>query len=236
MKAQAFSNLLILPLLISGCGGSSGTTSPTTNSQSVTAQPQALTFNQQAGQQATVTLNGGAPPYTVKAADARFVNVSPVAMNAGVGTFTVIPVAGGSTSIAANDRNGGSVTVSVSTQVCTPPSPETFLTYPSSGASGISSSITQVWIADPNSDPGLSNLGAFAIRLVGSDGSSVQGANFTITQSQPPAGSAPPPSGPTYTYATSSVSGLKAGLTYQAQLTNSAYPCMPPAVLGTFST
>jgi hypothetical protein len=238
-KAISFRHVSLLAILaftVSACGGAGNSTVASSSNTAFAVQPQSLAFNGQAGDQSTVTLSGGAPPYTVKAADARFVNVSPIVMNAGIATFTVTPVAGGTTTIAAKDSNSASAMISVSTQVCTPPAPETFLTYPATGASGISASLSQVWVADPNNDPGLSNLGAFAIRLVGSDGSNMQGADFTTTQSQPPPGSATPPSGPTYTYATSSVSVLKAGLTYQAQLTNSVYPCMPPAGLGTFST
>lgn len=229
--------LICLPLLVTGCGGGAGSTPATgTPTKSLSAQPQSLAFTNQAGQQSTVTLIGGTPPYAVKVADLRFVSVSAPVTSSGTTTFTVAPIAGGSTTIAASDSNGASTTVSVSTQVCTPPAPTPILSYPASGATGISSSLSQIWVADRSGDPMISYLTAFGIRLVGSDGSTVQGLDLLVTNSSPPPGGAPPPTGSTYIYGTSSVSGAKSGLTYQVQLTNTVYPCMPPETLGSFST
>ncbi len=237
MKMELLSILITLPLLITGCSGGAGNTpATTTTAKSITAQPQALSFSEQAGQQSTVTLSGGTAPYTVKVNDPRLVNASAPSTTAGTTTFTVAPVAGGSTTIAASDVSGASTSVSVNTQICTPPSPELFLSYPASGATGVSTNLSEIWVAAyTNQGPiPISNIPAFSIRLIGSDGSIVQGADLSMTNSPPPPGSA---TSPGYdTYATSSVSGLKSGLTYQAQLTNSVYPCMPPVLLGSFST
>jgi hypothetical protein len=242
-----FPSLLIFTAsLLAGCGGSScdlcGGPPPPLKSP-IAAQPASVTFpNRQSAQTVTVTLNGGVAPYKAVAMDARYVDVSTPSTVSGVTTFTVSPVAGGTTSIAVSDSAGDvALDVPVTIQTCEPPFPALFMVYPSNSATAVSPGIANLWAALLTTDPFVSGISAFQTRLVGSDYSVIKGGNFALTTATPPPGSTIPPSsggGYTYTYdyLTSSVSGLKAGVTYQIQVTLATYTCVPPLMLGTFST
>ena len=238
--------LLLFALAASGCGGTGrgslcggGACGPPVAQLAV--QPSSIAFpNQQGKQSVTVSVTGGVSPYTATASDARYIDVSMLSYASGP-SFTVTPVAGGNTSITVRDGIGHFTSVPVTIDICVPPAPALWLVYPSPKATGVPASITAVWGAILTTDPGLPNVGMAASRLIANDGSVVHGGNFAITSATPPPGSTIPPSNSggytyTYDYATSAVSGLKSGVTYKVQMTVSGYSCLPPVMMGQFST
>lgn len=160
----------------------------------------------------------------------------------GVTTFTVSPVAGGTTDVTVNDSVGDvGLNVPVTIETCEPPSPNLFLVYPSNAAPAVSPGIPSVWAAILTTDPFASGISGFQTRLVGSDYSVINGGNSVVTSATPPPDSAIPPASAggytyTYDYLTSSLSGLKAGVSYQVQVTLPTYACIPPMMLGSFTT
>lgn len=228
-----------LAALLAGCGGGGGGSTPAPPSAPVfsalMAQPAAVTFTTQAGQQSAITVAGGTAPYKVKASDARLISLSTGSVANSGGTFSVSPVASGTSDIFVTDSTGASTTVTVTTPVCLPPAPTVQLSFPAGSSTGVSAQTNAVWVADYASDSALPYINTFALRLVGSDGSIIAGTNLQQQPGGPPAGSRSLPSA-SYVYATSNVSGLAAGVSYQVQLVNVVYSCMPVGTFETFST
>ena len=166
-----------------------------------------------------VSVSGGSGPYTVSVGNPDLVTLGTLSASAAGATFVV-----------------SSSAIAVAIPVCVPPSPSVILAFPVPGSAHVSTSLGNVWLAALSSQDAsaLASIPTFAVRLVGSDGSSVQGANLYVTSTPPPSGSAS--SAGYTTYAESAVSTLSAGLSYTVQLTNSQDPCMPPVLLGSFYT
>lgn len=215
----------------SSSGSSSGATTPHANVLSVT--PASVSFSGNSGQQATVSVAGSAGTVNFSVADPTLARVTSSGSNA----FTITPIAGGATTVTFSDGAGATGTFSLSTFVCTPPSPTLDWVYPAFGSSGVSTSVQNVWFGLYNtSNPINSTIPDYYAYLIGSDGSTIQGQGIVAASGSPPSGATPPSPGYTYTYYMSAISGLKAGVTYKMQLVDSKEQCLPPHVYGSFST
>lgn len=224
---------LALLIFIVGCGGGQAAPPLSQSGGSVALQavPSSIAFGTQANQQATITITGGRAPYTIAIGNPLLLNV---AQNGD--SLTVAPIASGTTDITVKDASATSLTIPATVATCTPPSPELMLSNPADGSNNVPASLGMIWVAAFSNQgaQALSTIPAFALRLVSSDGSSAQGTGLVPTSSTPPPGSAT--STGWNTYAEQPINALKAGVTYQVQLTNTSYPCMPPTVLGRFAT
>ncbi len=172
-------------------------------------------------------------PLSFSIADPSIVRVTATSSNA----FTVTQLAGGSTTVKVSDATGASGTLSVSTFICVPPAPPLDLVYPAYGSSNVPLSATNIWFGIYDTTNAVdATIPDYYVYLIASDGSTIQGQNLVLNTAAPPPGSTPPPSGYTFTYYTSAISGLKAGLTYKVQLVDPKELCLPPDVPGSFST
>lgn len=231
-------------LLLAGCGGGSGVECCLRPPQppAISAQPASLSFPYEQGTGSeTVSLSGGTPPYSVLADDAQYIDVSAPSSSSGEISFNVTPVAGGSTAITVRDSGGNELSIPVTIRICVPPAPALWLVYPAPSATAVPVSFANVWSALETTDPLLAYVGEVQTRLIGSDGSTIRGGNFVKTNATPPPGSAIPPASAggftyTYVYLTSPVAALKSGLNYSVQMTIPTETCLPPMILGKFST
>ncbi len=222
--------------IISACGGTpgQGVASPTAGITSLATQPQALSFSTQTTQPSTLTVTGGTGTYRLAVSDTRLVDVSTVAQSSLSTTFAVTPIAGGTTTIAISDTASNSATVPVAIDICLPPSPAFAQVYPSSTSSGVRTDVGAIWLASPTNGAYEDTITQYKIRLLASDNSIIETGPLALTNGPPPSGSAAI-SGYTV-YSTASVPTLRAGLRYQVQIISMSFPCLPPVVVGSFST
>ena len=226
---------LMAVLALADCGGGAtvaggGTTPP---AASLSFSPSSVSFSGSSGQRASVSVSGATGSLSFAVADPTIARVTPTAPY----TFTVTPLAGGSTTVKVTDGAGATGTFPVSTYVCVPPSPALDWVYPAYGSSNVPVGTGNIWFAIYlTGNPIESTITDSNVYLIGSDGSTIQGQNLVQNNTTPPAGSTPPAPGYTYTYYTSAISGLKAGLTYKVQLVDAKEQCLPPLVYGSFST
>jgi hypothetical protein len=227
----------VAAFILAGCGSGGSTSAPsggnTPRVASLVVSPSNASFSESSGQQASVSVSGATGTVSFTVADASMARVS----SSGASVFTVTPIAGGATAVTFSDSSGAVGTFSLSTFVCEPPSPTLDWVYPAYGSSSISSSTANIWFGLYDStNPINSTIPDYYAYLIGSDGSTIQGQALVNASSTPPPGATPPSPSYTYTYYTSTITGLKSGVTYKMQLVDSKEQCLPPHVYGTFST
>ena len=134
-----------------------------------------------------------------------------------------------------SDATGATGSMTTTTLECLPPEPAWQLVYPQAGATGVPTSFGKVWAAVLGSGVAvIAQIPVFYARLIGSDGSVITSGQFSVTTASPPPGSATLPSG--YTYATASVPSVAPSLSYNVQFADLSLTCLPPLILGAFST
>lgn len=228
---------LVVGLVLAACGGGAASSSASSGSTrppvaALTLAPSNASFSGSNGQQVSVSVTGATGSLTFVVADPTIARVIP----SGANSFTVTPIAGGTTTINVTDAVGSTGNFSVSTFVCTPPSPALDWVYPAYGSSNVSASTPNVWFGIYlTGNPVEATISDYYPYLIGNDGSTIQGQNLVQSSSTPPAGATPPSPGYTYTYYTSAI-GLKTGMNYKVQLVDNREQCLPPHVYGTFST
>ncbi len=216
-----------------GGGGSPSVTPGETSPKALTLTPASLTYySSNSKQQTSVSVSGAIGPVTVRVGDPTMAAISAASST----SFVVTPIAGGTTTITATDSSGATGTATVNTFMCVPPEPAFQVVYPRGNATNVPTSAS-IWVAViADGDPVNGEIPNFYPRLIANDGSAVTGTAFTITSNSPPAGSAMLPSGYVWTYATATMSALAAGKSYRLQIADPQYQCLPPLVLGSFST
>ncbi len=221
---------VVLATALDACGGGNGAAVGNAGQQAISASPSSATYTGNSGQSTSIAVSGGSGGYTVSTDKPSIVALSTVSGS----SFVVTPVAGGTAAVAVKDSQGDSATVSVNVNVCEPPTPAFGLEYPANQSS-VSGSFGTLWVSVRNGDPVNSVVPQFYPRLIAANGTVVNGGAFTMTSSQPPAGSTLPVGGYT-TYAVSTMPALAPGATYQIQIADANYQCIPPIMIGSVST
>ena len=241
MNLVARNTLVALMLAaLAGCGGGgSSAAPPPMQVVTLSATPTTFTFplNDNTPEPVSVVRSAGAfASLGLSVGDPTVVGVTAPDLTGGSATFTIIPIARGTTTITATDSTGASTSVSVATALCgRPPS---FLAaqqvVPASGATGVAPSIGRLYfvVYVPTGAGVSGNLHM----SVGAHGTLEGGP---IAASTLPPGTilpTPPPLPGPYTTATVSatVPTLAAGQQYQTQLYSDT--CQGAVVAGTFST
>lgn len=231
--------IVICLLLLGGCGGgSTSTPQPGAPAVTLSANPSSYTFSLNETAPVPVTISRSVATFAslgLAVGDPTQIGVTIPVLGGATATFSVIPVANGSTTVTATDGSGVSTTVGVASALCGRPSSIAAfqLLIPTSGASGVSTSIGTmyfyVYFASPTPQSGSLHL------IVGQHGTLEGGTYAPATL--PPGTVLPTP--PPIPYMSSeivaaAVPRLVAGQQYKTELYND--PCQPADVAGTFST
>ena len=244
LALAGFAAVAALAAVLVGCGGGStpppapapasgaGSRAPVAYLGSVTpAQISLFSLAGPSPMPTTVAASGFSGGLTVLVTTPRIVTVTPGAVP---GSFSVTPLASGQTSLVFNDGSSA-VVVPVNVNGCVPPLPflngPVTLGAPADRQTGVARSIGRVlfWqhdfigqIAPP-----------YTLRLVGSDGSVLNGSLLSLATPPPVV----PPGVPAdAVWSAATIPVLNADTLYQAQLISSNIPCLFQTPLGTFST
>jgi hypothetical protein len=99
------------------------------------------------------------------------------------------------------------------------------------------STVEKLWIAVPDDgDPVNHEIPDFDVRFIGPDSNVVTSPPFVVTNDTPSPGSETLSAGYKYIYATASIPKLAPATAYTLQVVDSSKECLPPIILGTFSS
>ncbi|HTD38232.1 MAG TPA: hypothetical protein VK669_12005 [Candidatus Limnocylindrales bacterium] len=247
LALAGFAAVAALAAVLVGCGGGStpppapastsgfGSRAPAAYLGSVTP-PQLFFANLGGGPTptptpTTIVASGFSGGLTVLVTAPRIVTVTP---GVAPGSFTVTPLAAGQTSLVLNDGSSA-VVVPVIVGGCLPPlaflnGPVT-LGVPADRQTGVARSIGRVLFWQHNFIGQIAP--PFTLRLVGSDGSVLNGTLLSLAAPPPVV----PPGVPAdAVWSAATIPPLNADTLYQAQLISADIACLYQMPLGTFST
>lgn len=177
--------------------------------------------------------NGTSGPFSLSVANPTVVGASSPVSSGGSASFSVFPIAAGSTSITVADASGASVTVTAATSACGRPDNlgPSQMVFPKPGATGVATSIGKIYFGVLSVlAPKQTNL-----HLIAGQNGTLEGG--TLHPDTPPPGSGsvtPTPQYPTVTYMSATVPALQAETNYRTQIYDDA--CQPANLTGAFTT
>jgi len=228
---------LVTSAAVAGCGGSSPSAA---GRMGLVAAPASISPGN--AEPAQILVTGVHGTVTVSIADRTLADISPAIASGSAVSFTVTPVGGGTTTITVSDSSGNSIAIPASFGECLPPVPVVSLLAenvvlatpsPAPGAGTQPVRYSTIFVASPTA--AASFVPSFSLRLIGSDGSTFEGAPLGPASGAPAATGATPapaPSGDAEFF--SAAPPLTAGTAYRVQLLGEH--CLPPDVIGSFST
>jgi len=232
---------IISVLAFAGCAGDNATRGSLAAPEpalavrtTISLSPPKLSFGLGFSRKSEVTVTGGTPPYSVKQSNDDVADVTSPQKDGTRWTFFIAPVAAGDSKVTVADSSGAHSSISVSQETCAPPTPEFGEIYPQAGAKGVPATVGVVYMAEPSSDQLRPYVHEFYARLIGSDGSVINGSHFAVTKVAPPAGAATLPAGSVYVRA--QVPRLRGNMEYRVSFPTSKQPCIPSQSTGSFAT